>query len=353
MMAPIIEKEKSKRRRVSQSELASMAGVSRATVSRALAGNPAISGEVVTRIASLARKFDYRPSAAARSFVTQVNNVMGMVVCNRNFDQPIYSALMSGVEYWVRQKGLKLQVSRCDATSFGKIDHLPPIFGDDGVDGVVLTGDVPGALLERLSKWQMPFVLLGSQAGLRGVNQVSGDARQGGELMARHLVGLGHRKIGIVVGPRSRLLHQQYFDGFCSVLREAGISEVDIENRTQEVHTIDVVNDAAALLARQPHLTAIFCDTDLAAWHVIQFLRARGIDVPGQISVAGAGQVCRSLAVPLKLTTINVQFEQMCRVAVEQLQELVKDNSTLAKRTIIEPLIDAGDTTLALRGTAV
>lgn len=341
-MAPIIEKNK--RRRISQGELASMAGVSRATVSRALAGHPGISGEVVSRIASLARKMDYRPSAAARSFVTQVNNVVGMVVCNRNFGQPVYASLMSGVEQWVRRKGLKLQVSCCDATDFGKPDDLPPIFGDDGVDGVVLTGAVPASLLERLSKWQMPFVLLGSQPGLRGVNQVSGDARHGGELMARHLVSLGHRRIGIMVGPRSRSLHQLYFEGFRSVLREVGLDDQTIENRVQEVHTVDVVNDASALIAREPDLTAIFCDTDMAAWQVIQFLRARGIDVPNQISVAGAGQVCQSLSVPEDITVIDVQFDQMCRVAVEQLQELIKNSSSIARRTIVEPRINPGVT---------
>lgn len=344
-MSPIVEKNK--RRRISQGELASLAGVSRATVSRALAGHPGISGEVVSRIASLARKMDYRPSAAARSFVTQVNNVVGMVVCNRNFDQPVYAGLMAGVEQWVREKGLKLQVSRCDATEFGKIDRLPPIFGDDGVDGVVLTGDVPEALLERLSKWQMPFVLLGSQPGLRGVNQVSGDARRGGELMARHLVSLGHRKIGIMVGPRTRSLHQLYFDGFQSVLLEAGVDEQSIERRVQELHTVDVVNGTAELIEREPDITAIFCDTDMAAWQVMQFLRARGIDVPGRISVAGAGQVVHSLSVPVDLTAIDVQFDQMCRVAVELLQELIKDTTMVARRTIVEPRINAGVTAVA------
>ncbi len=338
---------KSKGRRINQSQLASLAGVSRATVSRALSGHPGISDEVVSRIEALARKLDYRPSAAARSFVTQVNNVLGMVVCNRTFDSPVYAGLMSGVERWVRERDLKLQVSWCDVEHIDRSDTLPPIFRDDGVDGVILTGAVPERLLERLSKWEMPVVLLGSLPGFRGVNQVAGDARRGGELIARHLMGMGHERIGIMVGPRSRPLHQQYFEGFRDACREVGMDDGQIERRVQEVYSVDAVNVTAALLEREPDLTAIFCDTDLVAWQVIQFLRARGIDVPRQFSVAGAGRVCRSLNVPLDLTTVDVQFDQMCRVAVDLLQELVKDSSVVARRIVVEPCVAPGNTAAA------
>jgi len=84
----------------------------------------------------------------------------------------------------------------------------------------------------------------------------------------------------------------------------------------------------------------------------MQFLRARGIDVPGQISVAGAGQVVHSLSVPVDLTVIDVQFDQMCRVAVELLQELIKDTSMVARRTIVEPRINVGATAVGMTATA-
>ena len=337
--------------RISQRELAHLAGVSAATVSRALSDHPAISQEVAHRIKALARKMDYRPSAAARSFVTRRHTTIGLVICDRPLSVTVYAVLASTVEQATRDRGLKLQLTLCDSGQFTR-DQLPPLFQDDGVDGVILTGAVPDWLLERLRTWRMPCVLLGSQPGLAGVSQVTGDARQAGRLAADHLLEQGHRDIGLLLGPRTRPMHKHYFLGFRDGCLEAGFEPRDIEAMLVECTSNDAVPPMRQLISRRRDLTALFANTDLIAWQAVQFLRAIGRDVPGQVSVIGAGGTVGDPTHPAStLTSVDVRLPEMARAAVQLLQEMIERPDTPSRRIVIDPHLSVGQT-VAPRGAS-
>jgi LacI family transcriptional regulator len=339
--------------RVSQTELASLSGVSRTTVSRALTGHPSISEPIRTRIQLLARQLNYRPNAAARSFVTRRHNTIGIVLCDRTLTSPIYAILASAVEDAAREAGLKLQISRCDSNEV-KAGQVPPIFQDDGVDGVVLTGAVPEWLLQRLVEWHMPFALLASQQGVVGVNQVSGDPAVGGRLIAEHLLGLGHRRIGLLIGPRHRPIHAHYFSGFEGACLAAGMIREQVEAGVVECATNEVIEPMKALMRKMPDLTAIFVDTDFAAWEAVQYLRAIGKRVPDDISVAGAGDMIGMLiGAPNfnpQLTSIDVQLPEMGKAAVRLLRDVISAPGGTARRVVIEPRVIHRQTTAQVAG---
>lgn len=329
------------RPRINQRLLAELANVSRSTVTRALAHDPRISPEVSRRIRKLARDHGYRPNAAARSIATQYNNCVGAVLCNRALTNGAYGRLLTVIETATRHAGMRLQLSVCDTTQLGD-DELPPIFEEVGVDGVILMGDVSQWLLDKLRHWVMPTVLLGSQPEATGVHQVSGDPRQGGLLITRHLLSLGHRRVGLLIGPRTSALHRAYAEGYQQAMAEAGISTELMDRYTQECPTPDVIPPMHALLQRNPDLTALFCDTDIVAWYAVQYLRARGVSVPEQFSVAGAGGGDASL--PAKLTSVDVGHEEMARSAVNLLIESTRSFRTGAKRIVVQPQVVIGQT---------
>src|SRR5690606_2790598 len=127
----------------------------RTTVTRALANDPRISERVVLRVQALAREHGYRVNAAARSIATRRNNSLGVVLCDRTLTQANYGLLVSGVEQATRDAGYRLQASFCDTAKLAD-DQLPPIFEETGVDGVILMGNVPATLLQKLDQWMMP-----------------------------------------------------------------------------------------------------------------------------------------------------------------------------------------------------
>jgi LacI family transcriptional regulator, sucrose operon repressor len=328
---------------MSQQRLAEMAGVSRTTVTRALSNDSRISLEVGERIRRLAAEHGYRLNAAARSIAMRRNNAIGVVLCDRGLTQANYGSLVAGVELATRAAGYRLQLSLCDTTRFEE-DRLPPMFEEMGVDGVILTGNVPDWLLDKLDHWMMPSVLMGSQAGRPGVSQVTGDPWQAGVMMARHLWALGHRRIGVIVGPRKRALHKTYAQAFASVLMEQGVSAQEVESRTQECDSLDMVGPMLELFGRHPDLTALFCNTDMAAWDAVQFLRARGRAVPGDVSVAGVGGRGQDHSIPVNLTGVDIGLHEMAKTAVELLISSFSSQGRAARRVVVEPRINEGAT---------
>jgi DNA-binding LacI/PurR family transcriptional regulator len=333
--------------RVNQRLLAELAKVSRSTVTRALANDPRISPEVTRRIRRLAQEHGYRPNAAARSIATQRNNCIGAVLCNRALTQRGYGRLITGIEDAARRAGLRLQLAVCDTTQLGD-DELPPIFEEVGVDGVILMGDVSEWLLSKLRHWVVPNVLVGSNPDAVGVSQVAGDPQLAGLILTRHLLGLGHRRIGLLVGPRRNALHLAYAQGYQRAMTEAGHTPADIETMIEECPSPDVIDPMGRLLAREPKLTALFSDTDDVAWHAMQYLRARGVDVPGQFSIAGAGGGDGMGAWPITLTSVDVGLDEMARTAVNLLIDLTRTPHCGAKRIVIQPQIVIGQSAAAI-----
>lgn len=332
--------------RVNQKSLASLAGVSRATVSRALANHPAISPAVSEHIRDLARRMNYRPNAAARSFVTRRNNSIGLILCDRSLVVPVYGKLSAAVAAATQELGLKLQFSLCSSADL-KQNDLPPMFRDDGIDGVLLVGSVPDSLLERIASWSMPFVMIGTRQGVAGINQIAGDPVAGGAIAAEHLLQLGHRRFGILVGPRNRAIHADYWEGFTRACRRAGLSAEELERSTEEVLTNDAIEPMQRLMSRVPDLTALFADTDLIAWQAAQYLRTIGRSVPAQVSVIGAGNVLDLPNPDIRLTTVDTRLDEMGRAAVQRLRELISNVGESSRRVLVDPVLLPGATTFA------
>ncbi len=329
--------------RISQRQLAELAQVSRTTVTRALANDPRISAHVTRRIRKLALEHGYRPNAAARSIATQRTNCLGVVLCDRELGHANYGRLIAGVERVTRAAGMRLQLSLCDSGQLAE-DELPPIFREVGVDGVVLLGAVTPALLARLEHWMMPVVLMGTTPSSAGVDQVTTDPSTAADCAITHLRQLGHEHIGMLVGPRQRAVHQAYAQGFLTALQAAGLDAQRGAQHIIECATHDVIAALDELLTRAPELTAIFCDTDQAAWHARQCLRARGLTVPGDFSVVGVGGGRHEAHWPLTLTSVDVGLDELAQSAVEMLIAAVRQPRPGCRRVVVQARLVTGDT---------
>jgi DNA-binding LacI/PurR family transcriptional regulator len=332
-------------------QVAALAGVSRATVSRVVNGSPKVSPVVRAQVERAVAKLGYVPNRAARSLVTRRADSIALVVSEphaRFLSEPFFAGMVRGVSAALAETGVQLVllIAHDLPDRPGDRPGGPPDPPDRGrleryvvgghVDGVLLAslhGDDPlPGILERAG---VPAVLIGCPADRGGpgdrrggppvdragpATYVDADNRGGARKAVDHLVARGRRTIATIGGPLDMRVGLDRLDGYRDGLAAAGLEEagdlVEAGDFTEE-------GGAAAmgrLLARPGRpVDAVFAASDLMAAGALRALRAAGRRVPDDVAVVGfEDSVVARYAQP-PLTTVRQPIEEMGRQAARLL----------------------------------
>jgi LacI family transcriptional regulator len=305
-------------------DVAAAAGVDASTVSRVLRGERSqrVRAETRERIVEAAQRLDYRPNVIARSLRSAKTYSLGIVV--PQLDNPVFAMAIEGAERAARQRGYSLLISRLEPgdPQSGLYERLSQLNRVDGL--LVATLDEDRLLLDSLARARVPFVVLNRR--VPGVaNCVALDTRTAARQAIDHLAGLGHRRIGHLAG---RL------DGFNGSERLAGYRD------GLDAHAIpwdpDLVASAgytapggatamAELLGRSAEPpTAVFAATLVSATGALSVLHARGIKVPGRVSVMALHDSLIAEMLHPPLTTVSLPAEAMGREGAIGLIDLIE-----------------------------
>ncbi len=290
--------------RVSIKDIAKAAGVSHATVSRALSDSPLISKETKARIQSLAREMGYSPNALARGLVTRQTRSVGVVVTT--IADPFVAQIVQGIEATAHDHGYSVILCTSGAIPEREMAAVE-MLRSKRVDGVIVTSSRVGALyLDHLERIGVPIVLINNhneQSG-RYTFSVTVDNRHGGRLATEHLVQLGHRRIGYVTGPANSSSDLARLTGYRQALVEAGI----------EPHSALVVvgngrSDGGEgalepLLSLDRLPTAVFCYNDMTAIGLVHAARRKHLSIPRDMAVVGFDDILFASYLDPPLTTI-------------------------------------------------
>ncbi|HHV62440.1 MAG TPA: LacI family transcriptional regulator [Firmicutes bacterium] len=300
-------------------DIAKQAGVGLGTVSRVLNNNPHVRPETRARVIGAMEELGYHPAAMARGLARQRSDTIGVIV--PFFTRPFFVEVLKGIQdaalgynkdiilYSVLQRGQK-------NVYFERIPR------ERKVDGaIVVTLRVHDEHVESFIRRGMPLVLVDTENA--GADSLVVDNMHGAETAVRHLLSLGHRRIGFVNGLLRYRASQERLKGYQDGLRGAGIpydpalvveTEYDRESgragmgklweQHWERHT-----------GRPP--TAIFAASDVQAIGVIEFLQSKGIRVPQAVAVVGYDDI--ELSKYLGITTIRQPMYEMGRRAMELL----------------------------------
>lgn len=317
------------RRPVSIQDIATAAGVSHSTVSRALHNSELISPEVRQRIQQLAQEMGYTPNAVAQSLKGRRTNTVGLVITS--IADPFAGRVVRGIEEVAQANRISLLLS----VSYNDPElemEIIETFHRRRVDGVIsATAQVRGAYVQRLAQIKMPTVLINRQADLKSdwLHSVDADDYDGGRQAAAHLLALGHRKIGYLgVGNRAES-NRRRFAGYCDTLSAAGIAVnaqwVRIAPTVNNLRADDVLDGQAMLPALLPTgVTAVFCYNDQIAVGVLMACRELGIAVPEQLSVVGYDDVDLARYVTPPLTTIHQPKLRLGEIAMQMLLDILE-----------------------------
>lgn len=312
------------RAQVTIREVARRAGVSIATVSRVLNRSKPVSEELKRRIEQAVRETGYLPNAVARSMIQKRTGLIGVII--PEIANPYFSGLVEGIESVAHQhqSHIMLAVSRKDPRR--EMDLLR-IFQARQMDGIILAAARVGGELRRvLQSLTIPYVLIGQRpAGLRAPC-VKVDNRRAACEVTTHLIGKGHRRIGMISGPMWDLASgKERYEGYRDALGEAGWTPRPEWVAAEESFRLqDGVKGMERILRAKERPTAVFCACDRMAVGAIQALESRGIRVPDQIAVAGFDDEEAATMIRPRLTTVRHSPFEMGWKATERLMATLR-----------------------------
>jgi LacI family transcriptional regulator len=295
-------------------DVARAAGVSPATVSRALSSPGKVRPETRDRVRRAAAELGYSPNRAARGLITGRTGNVGLVV--PDLANPFFAGVVKGVQSRARDAGYSVFIADSDEDPAVEIDLVRSL--GKQVDGLLLCSPRMTADELRSAASGARLVLLNRRVD--DIPAVTFDGLGGMRQAVAHLVALGHRRIAYVGGPRTSWSDQDRLAGLTTAVEDAAAVLVEVGN-FQPGFAGGV---AAADLVLAAGVTAVVAFNDVMAFGLISRFASRPVAVPGGISVVGCDDIAMSTMANPSLTTVAMPMTQSGRVAVDLLLRLLE-----------------------------
>lgn len=298
-------------------DVAKRAGVSHQTVSRVLNRHARVAPATRLKVQAAIDELGYRRNEAARSLVTRRSSVIGVIISGDSYSGP--RGILTAVERAARDAGYYVSVASLSSIQPGAVQEALGHFASQVVAGViVIAAEAAMAhMTEPFANTTTPVVLVaaGAEPG-PGVQIASVDQELGARLATRHLVSLGHHRIGHIAGPQPWFDATERMRGWRAELRESGLRDGPLANGDWSAES----GAAAALTLMSGKLpTAVFVANDLMALGAIRALHDEGLSVPGDISVVGFDDLPGAAFFIPGLTTVRQELTVLGTRCIEML----------------------------------
>lgn len=326
-------------------DVAARAGVSIKTVSRVLNEEPSVRAETRSRVRDAMLSLNYQPSLPARTLAGRRSNLIALV-----YENPSASYVFdvqSGSMAMCRERRMRLLVQSCNDLGDQLIDEVLSMVDQTHVDGLVLTPPLSSNrnLIAALDAKGLPFVRVAPDDLTHRSPRIEMDDRAAAQEMTEYLASIGHRRIGFIQGHPSHTSSGLRIEGFRAGIAAAGLHPAD-QAVEQGFNSFDSgVAAARRLLERVPRPTAIFASNDDMAAGAIFAAREAGIDVPGDLSVAGFDDTQLASITYPPLTTVHQPSYDMASVATALLIDLIRGGEVVPATGLDHVLVKRGSTT--------
>lgn len=333
-------------------DVAKLAGVSITTVSRVINNDPhKVNAETRKRVLDAVQSLNYVPNLLARALVSDKTGIIGVIVGDAS--DPYFATIVRGISNTAREHNYLTMICNTDRVPAVELNYVR-VLRDYSVDGIIFAG---GGLNEKthlkelndlvsgLQENQIPVVTLGNHS--LQVPQVQYDDFQASMDMTEYLIGLGHQQIGFIGGPKGLTTSTLRLNGYRQALKKHRIA-FDATLVKQGDFTFESGQQAVdEYIANQALPTAIFGANDRQALGCLFQLQQHGIDVPGQVSVAGFDDVETAQYVYPSLTTIRVPMYELGATGMQQLLRTIRGDDAV-EETLLLPysLIERASTAL-------
>ncbi len=310
----------------SQSDVAKLANVSFMTVSRVINGKENVKEETRLKVLKAIEELGYYPNAAARALNNNKTDGIGIIIPHLEFmtAAPYFLDLITSLEYYIDMMGYHL-VFKLPYSIKNEADYSQ-LYLERKVDGViVLAPSVDQWLLSKLTVANVPSVVVYGRDEELDINYVDADNHNGAKEIVNYLIGLGHRRIGMVTGSTTLICGRDRISGYIETLAE---HEIDIDKRLIYYGDWQPESGMRAFnyffgLAEPP--TAVFCANDHMALGVMRAAKLNNLSIPRDLSIVGYNDITYSGYLTPPLTTMKQPLEEIGKRAVEILVKTIEE----------------------------
>lgn len=310
-------------------------GVSLTTISRALRGKAGMSEETRERIKEAAKRHGYISNKAGATLSTGRIFSVGYIIPKDERGTQLQADVMHGMLKVLTQHGYSLTVYSEDYFKLDKGDSLLDAARALRVDALVMTIEHDLPLIVPKSPLPFPLVVVNRRIEGLEASFVLADEERGGELAIKHLIGLGHRKIAYIGGPKNHAALVRRENGYARALSAAGL-ELD---QKLIAHASDISwrggHIACGKLFTRPgfEASAIFCGSDILAFGAIRHLHERAISIPADIALVSFDDSMFADMTEPTLTSVRKQRQAMgqeaARIVMGRLSGVVVPSETM------------------------
>ena len=303
-------------------DVAKLAGVSISTVSRVMNNSKPVSPEARQKVLDAINKLDFKPNELARSLVMRKSNLVGVIV--KDIGIEYMAQLIRGIEEIGRVYKYDILLS----SSYGSEEALGnavDFLATKQVEGlVIITEDITDETLLKLRETRIPFVLLDRYHSYKNLNTVKVDYEQEQYKLTKHLNDKGHKNILYLSGAEKNVLNNQRMSGFTRACEDLSIESnvIKIDGITSD-NGYNIGKEVLELM-KDKQITAVTCVNDAVAIGLISYCIDQGIDVPGDLSVAGFGDWSIASIFRPNLTTVNIPYYDAGAISIRALIKRIK-----------------------------
>jgi LacI family transcriptional regulator len=320
-------------------DIARVAGVSFATVSRALNDHPDISKKTKVRIVKIAEEMGYSPNAIARGLVKKNTNMVGLLV--PDITNPYFPEVARGVEDHLSSVGINLFLCNTNWEEQKEMVYIRALM-EKRVEGLIIA-PVTIASHQRIRKENLniPLVYIGSKADDLDENYVILDNVEASLIATEYLIGLGHKNIAFIGGYESSVSNSERVRGYREALKKHNL-ERDINMIKSSSFRRESGYAIALEFVREGKVpSAIVAANDIIALGAIEALENNGYNVPGDVSVIGFDDIQFASLPKINLTSIAQPKYQMgvdaAKILVDKISNNMDNSMPVENHHVVKP----------------
>ncbi len=320
-------------------DIAKRLGITAATVSRALNGNPRISASTKQLVLETAKQMNYEPNRLALALKKGKSKTIGVVVphINRNF----FSGVIRGIEDELHPKGYHVIIAQTHEDGKREAQTVKNLLNAQ-VEGILISlaaGTHEGDYFKQVLQKGIPLVFFDRKKELEGISSVVIDDYQGAYNATKHLIEQGCKRIAHFSVHRSLNIYEQRYEGYKTALEDHQMQPdpdliIEIKSDIEEGKKA-----AEKLMALDSPPDAIFSSTDYGALGAVKWLTKNGYEIPGDVSIVGFSNEPFTQFMELSISSVDQAPVEMGRMAAKVFLEKVKDsaNVKIQKQVVLSP----------------
>ncbi|MCB5177652.1 LacI family DNA-binding transcriptional regulator [Microvirga lenta] len=317
-------------------DVARLAGVSTATVSRVLANPDQVRPKTHDLVMEAVRRSGYTPNSTARNLRTR--RTMTVLVVAPRLTNPVFAQVLRGVDDELTQNGYGIIVGNLDNLIEREARYVDLVLSRQ-VDGVLLmNGRIPEKGRRSMGEAGLPIVALCSAIPDAGIPNVTVEDREASRRAVEYLAQLGHSKLGYISGTPGTFIEVERFSGFQEGVAAAGLSQEDFVRWEGPFTFATGVAAAEAFLRLKKRPTGVFATCDESAIGFIKTVRSAGVRVPDDVSVVGFDGIEFADYTEPTLTTFQQPLHELGRTGARILLKMIQGKMSPADWDIRLPL---------------